>query len=80
MLAVVFFNDSNFDVKITSKTDGSFKLISGKNSGISKIEQSAEKSIGILKNTIIEYLTDRILESPNIDINLIKKVATRELY
>jgi NitT/TauT family transport system substrate-binding protein len=75
MLAVVFFNDNNFDVKITSKTDGSFKLIAGKNSGISKIEQSTGKSIGISKNTIIEYLTDRILESSNIDINLTKKVA-----
>lgn len=75
MLAVVFFNDNNFDVKITSKTDGSFKLIAGKDSGISKIEQSAGKSIGISKNTIIEYLTDRIIESSNIDINLTQKIA-----
>jgi NitT/TauT family transport system substrate-binding protein len=75
MLAVVFFNDNNFEVKITSKTDGSFKLISGKNSNISKIEQSAGKSIGISKNTIIEYLTDRIMEKSNIDINLPQKVA-----
>jgi NitT/TauT family transport system substrate-binding protein len=75
MLAVVFFNDNKFDVKITSKTDGSFKLIAGKNSGISKIEQSAGKSIGISKNTIIEYLTDRIIESSNIDINLTQKIA-----
>ncbi|MGH4122591.1 MAG: ABC transporter substrate-binding protein [Clostridium sp.] len=75
MLAVVFFNDNKFDVKITSKTDGSFKLISGVNSNISKIEQSAGKSIGISKNTIIEYLTDRIMESSNIDVNSQKKVA-----
>ena len=75
MLAVVFFNDNNFDVKITSKTDGSFKLIAGKNSGITKIEQSAGKSIGISKNTIIEYLTDRILQSSKIDINLTQKIA-----
>lgn len=75
MLSVVFFNDNKFDIKITSKTDGSFKLISGVNSGISKIEQSAGKSIGISKNTIIEYLTDRIMESSNIDVNLPQKVA-----
>ena len=75
MLAVVFFNDNNFDIKITSKTDGSFKLISGKNSGISKIEQSSGKSIGISKNTIIEYLTDRIMETSSIDINSPQKVA-----
>jgi NitT/TauT family transport system substrate-binding protein len=75
MLAVVFFNDNKFNVKITSKTDGSFKLISGKNSNISKIEQVPGKSIGISKNTIIEYLTDRIMESSNIDVNLPQKVA-----
>ena len=75
MLAVVFFNDNKFDVKITSKTDGSFKLIAGKNSNISKIEESAGKSIGISKNTIIEYLTDRIMESSNIDVDSPQKVA-----
>ena len=75
MLAVVFFNDNKFDVKITSKTDGSFKLISGKNSNISKIDEAPGKSIGISKNTIIEYLTDRIMESSNIDINSPQKVA-----
>ncbi len=75
MLAVVFFNDNNFEVKITSKTDGSFKLISGKTSGISKIEQSIGKSIGISKNTIIEYLTDRIMQSSYIDIPSITKIA-----
>ncbi len=75
MLSVVFFNDNNFDVKITSKTDGGFKLIAGKNSNITNIKQSTGKSIGISKNTIIEYLTDRILESANIDVNSPKKVA-----
>lgn len=75
MLAAVFFNDNKFDVKITSKTDGSFKLISGKDSNISKIEQAAGKSIGISKNTIIEYLTDRIMERSKIDVNSPKKIA-----
>jgi len=75
MLSVVFFTDNKFDVKITSKTEGSFKLISGKSSNVTKIEQSAGKSIGISKNTIIEYLTDRIMESSNIDVNSPKKVA-----
>lgn len=74
MLSVVFFNDNKFEVKITSKTEGSFKLISGKNSNISKIEQSNGKSVGISKNTIIEYLTDRIIESAGIDVNSAKKL------
>jgi NitT/TauT family transport system substrate-binding protein len=75
MLAVVFFNDNGFDVKITSKTDGSFKLIAGKNSAISSVEEVIGKNIGISRNTIIEYLTDRILTSSNIPVNSIEKVA-----
>lgn len=75
MLSVVFFTDNSFKVKITSKTDGSYKLISGKNSGISSIEQVSGKSVGISKNTIIEYVTDRIMEGSNVDVNSISKVA-----
>lgn len=75
MLAVVFFNDNDFHVNITSKTDGSFKLIAGKDSGISSIDQIEGKTIGISKNTIIEYLTDRIMEISNIDVNAPEKVA-----
>jgi NitT/TauT family transport system substrate-binding protein len=75
MLAVVFFKDNGFDVKITSKTDGSFKLIAGKNSKISSIEEIAGKSVGISKNTIIEYLTDQILENSHVPVDAIKKVA-----
>lgn len=75
MLSVVFFTDNSFKVKITSKTDGSYKLISGKNSGISSIEQVSGKSVGISKNTIIEYVTDRIMEVSNVDVNSISKVA-----
>lgn len=75
MLAVVFLNDNGFDVKITSKTNGSFKLIAGKNSDISKLENVKDRSIGISKNTIIEYLTDRIMTNSNIDTDSPKKVA-----
>lgn len=75
MLAVVFLKDNGFDVKITSKTNGSFKLIAGKNSNIPTIEGATNKSIGISKNTIIEYLTDRIMEDSNIDPQSPKKIA-----
>jgi len=79
MLSVVFFTDNKFDVKITSKTEGSFKLISGKNSNVTSVDQSAGKSIGISKNTIIEYLTDRIMESAKIDVNSTKKIAIPQI-
>lgn len=75
MLAVAFFNDNNFNVKITSKTDGDFKLIAGKNTNIEKTVQVKGKSIGISKNTIIEYLTDKMLEASNINPDEIEKVV-----
>ncbi|WP_432663781.1 MetQ/NlpA family ABC transporter substrate-binding protein [Wukongibacter baidiensis] len=75
MLAVVFLNDNEFNVKITSKTNGSFKLIAAKDSNISTLENPKDRSIGISKNTIIEYLTDRIMENSNIDVDSPKKMA-----
>lgn len=75
ILAVVFLNDNGFNVKITSKTNGSFKLIAAKNSNISSLKDGTGGSIGISKNTIIEYLTDRIMDDSNIDASSYKKVA-----
>lgn len=75
MLSVVFLNDNGFNVKITSKTDGSYKLIASKDSDISELVDVAGKSVGISSNTIIEYLTDRIMKDSNIDIDVPKKVA-----
>lgn len=75
MLSVVFLNDNGFNVKITSKTNGSYKLIASKDSNISKLENVNDKSIGISKNTIIEYLTDRIMKDSNVTSGSTEKVA-----
>lgn len=75
MLSAVFFNDNKFEVKMTSRTDGSYKLIAGNDSKISGINDIIGKSVGLSKNTIIEYLTDRIVEASKLDINSIEKVV-----
>lgn len=75
MLPIVFFNDGGFNVKITSKTNGSFKLIAGSNANISELKDINNNSIGISKNTIIEYLTDRILERSDKSLESVEKVA-----
>ena len=79
MPAIVFFKDNGFDVKITSKTDGSFKLIAGKSSNISNLEEIKGKTIGISKNTIIEYVTDRVLKISNIDVDAPRKVVIPQI-
>lgn len=75
MLSVVFFNDNNFDIKMTSKTDGSFKLIASKNSNINTLDDINNMSIGISKNTIIDYLTDQIILTSEINIDHVNKVS-----
>lgn len=82
MLAASFAKDGGFDVKITSVTDGSYNLLVGKNSGINSISDLKNKSVSISKNTIIEYSTDKMLESGGLsskDIHemIIPQIPTR---
>lgn len=73
VLAVSFAKEGGFDVKITSKTDGNYKLLASKSSGINSINQINGKSVAISKNTLIEYATDKLLQSANLTENDIKK-------
>ncbi|WP_461204975.1 ABC transporter substrate-binding protein [Clostridium sp. DL1XJH146] len=79
MLPIVFLNDNDFKVKITSKTEGSFKLISSQNSNIKNVSAVEGKTVGISKNTIIEYLTDRMLEKSNISTESVEKIAIPQI-
>lgn len=63
VLAAAFAQEGGFDVRITSKTDGSYKLLAGRDAGIADIAGLKGKSVAISKNTIIEYATDRMLAS-----------------
>jgi NitT/TauT family transport system substrate-binding protein len=63
ILTVLFNNEGGFDVKITSKTDGNYKLLAGGKSGINNLKDLKGRSIALSKNTLIEYLSDKILET-----------------
>ncbi len=73
ILAVCFAKEGGFEVKITSKTDGNYKLLAAKTSGVTSIEQIKGKSIAISKNTLIEYATDKLLQAANLSEKEIKK-------
>lgn len=75
MLAVAFLNDNGFNVDIVSKTSGSFKLIANGEKGIEDVTEINNNSIGISQNTIIEYLTDRMLETSGVSLDQVEKVA-----
>jgi NitT/TauT family transport system substrate-binding protein len=73
VLAVAFAKEGGFDVKITSKTDGSYKLLAAKTSAIDSVDKLKGKSVAISKNTLIEYATDKLLQSANFSESDIKK-------
>jgi NitT/TauT family transport system substrate-binding protein len=73
VLAVAFAKEGGFDVKITSKTDGSYKLLAAKTAGIDSADKLKGKSVAISKNTLIEYATDKLLQSAKLTESDIKK-------
>ncbi|MBQ5584757.1 MAG: ABC transporter substrate-binding protein, partial [Selenomonadaceae bacterium] len=79
MLAVAFAKAGGFDVKVTSYTDGTYKLIAGKGDGAVKPQDLAGKDVAVSKNTIIEYVTDRIMASQNMPEASINKVVIPQI-
>ena len=79
MLAVAFAKSGGFDVKVTSSTDGSYKLIASKESGIHDVKAMAGKDVAVSRNTIIEYVTDQILAKDNMTGESINKVIIPQI-
>ena len=82
MLAAAFAKDGGFDVKVTSSTDGSYKLIAGKAEPAADVKGLRGKDVSVSRNTIIEYVTDEILAKDGLkgdDINkvIIPQIPTR---
>lgn len=79
MLAVAFAKAGGFDVKVTSFTDGSYKLIASKEAGINNVKALAGKDVAVSRNTIIEYVTDQILAKEGMDSESINKVIIPQI-
>ncbi|MBE6073957.1 MAG: transporter substrate-binding domain-containing protein [Selenomonas ruminantium] len=79
MLAVAFAKSGGFDVKVTSFTDGSYKLVASKESGIKDVKGLAGKDVAVSRNTIIEYVTDQILAKENMEGDSINKVIIPQI-
>ncbi len=75
VLAAAFANDNKQTVKITSLTNGRYVLLTGKNSGINNLQELKGVEIAISSNTIIEYVTDRLLKSKGFTEEDIVKIA-----
>jgi NitT/TauT family transport system substrate-binding protein len=79
MLAVAFAKDGGFNVKVTSFTDGSYKLIAGAQSSAAKMADLKGQDVAVSRNTIIEYVTDQILQKENLGEDTINKVIIPQI-
>ncbi len=79
MLAAAFAKSGGFDVKVTSFTDGSYKLITSKDAGVHTVSDLAGKDVSVSRNTIIEYVTDQILEKEHMTGDSINKVIIPQI-
>ena len=78
-LAIAFAKSGGFDLKITSATVGSYKLIAAQNQSAKTIADLKGKDIAISKNTIIEFVTDKIIEEQNMNESDFKKVIIPQI-
>lgn len=79
MLAVAFAKSGGFDVKVTAFTNGSYKLIAGKDAEVNSAHDLIGKDVAISKNTIIEYVTDQITATNNMPENSLNKVVIPQI-
>lgn len=79
MLAVAFAKDGGFNVKVTSFTDGSYKLIASQQSGAQSVTALKGQDVAVSRNTIIEYVTDQILAKENLSEDSINKVIIPQI-
>lgn len=82
MLAEAFAKAGGFDTVMTSLTTGSYKLVVNKDETALSIKDLKGKDVAISKNTIIEYVTDKVMVeggSTSADINkiVIPQIPTR---
>ncbi len=81
MIVATLMKDSGQTIKMTSITlgitpkEGRFAMIAAPKSQINTLEDLKGKSLGIAFNSIIEYITDGLLENQGIDPSEVKKIS-----
>lgn len=79
MLAAAFAKDGGFDVKITSATDGSYKLVAAPEEKAASAAELQGKDVAVSRNTIIEFVTDQILAEQKLPGDSINKVVIPQI-
>ncbi len=79
LLAAAFAKAGGFDVRVTSATDGCYTLIVGKGENISDVPALSGAEVAVSRNTIIEYVTDRILKEHGMAADAIRKISVPQI-
>lgn len=85
LLAVMFFNRENVQMQVVrygqmaSPGAGHFFILASGQSGISSPSELAGVEIGISQATIIEYVTERLLESSGIPASQVRTVSVPKI-
>ncbi|HWR42203.1 ABC transporter substrate-binding protein [Sporomusa sp.] len=79
MLAEAFAKAGGFDTVITSLTTGSYKLVINKDETATSIQDLKGKDVAISKNTIIDYVTDKVVTEGGLTSTDINKVVIPQI-
>ena len=85
LVVSTLLKDSGQDLKVTSITlgstpeEGRFGIVAAPKSGIATLEDLKGKEVGISNNSIIEYVTDGLLEDGGIDPSQVSKVSVPKI-
>jgi len=79
MLAEAFAKSGGFDTVITSLTTGSYKLVVSKDETATSIKELKGKDVAISKNTIIEYVTDKVMTEGGLTSSELNKIVIPQI-
>ena len=79
LLAAALANQSGFEVRVTSLTDGRYGIATAPGSGIANAKAVAGQSIGISTNSIIQYAAESLLAEAGVPSADIKEVAVPKM-
>lgn len=79
LLAAAFAKAGGFDVRVTSATNGCYTLVLGKGGTVDHVSGLAGAEVAVSRNTIIEYVTDRILHKNGMAADAIRKISVPQI-
>src|SRR5689334_12523131 len=84
-LAVMLFNKENIQMQVVryalrpTEGNGHFFILASAKSGITSVDQLKGVEIGVSQGTVIEYVTDRLLQTDGLTKDEIKTVAVPKI-